>query len=237
MLLEGRGIDVRFGGLQALSGVTFGIAEGEIVGLLGPNGAGKTTLLNVLSGFQRPTAGAILVDGRPVTGAAPARLARMGVARTFQAVRLFGALNARENIVAAALSRHGHAEAERHADDLLGRFGLTDLAGRPANTLSYAQERLVGIARALALAPRVLLLDEPAAGMTEGEMAGLATLLQEISREFRCALVLVEHNMSLVSACCQRLHVLAEGRTLIEGNWAEVSADPVFRQAYLGVEA
>jgi branched-chain amino acid transport system ATP-binding protein len=237
MLLEGRDIDVRFGGLQALSGVTFGVAEGEIVGLLGPNGAGKTTLLNVLSGFQRPTAGTLLVDGKPATGASPARLARQGIARTFQAVRLFGGLTARENVVASALSRLGHSAAEKLAEELLHRFGLPALADRKANTLSYAQERLVGIARALALAPRVLLLDEPAAGMTEGEMSDLARLLQTISREFSCTLVLVEHNMSLVSACCNRLHVLAEGRTLTAGVWAEVSEDPVFRQAYLGVDA
>lgn len=236
-MLEISHIGVTFGGLQALADVDLAVNEGEIVGLVGPNGAGKTTLLNVISGYTAPTQGAVLLDGVPITALSPERRARMGIARTFQAVRLFGALSVHENIEVAALSRLPRRAARVEADGLMDRFGLADLAARTGASLSYAQERLVGIARALALRPRFLLLDEPAAGMTEAEIEGLARTLVDLRADFGCALVLVEHNMPLVSAACDRLHVLAEGRTLVTGKWDIVSNDPGFRDAYLGAAA
>lgn len=236
-MLEISQIGVTFGGLQALAGIDLAVAEGEIVGLVGPNGAGKTTLLNVISGYTAPTLGAVLLDGVSITALAPERRARMGIARTFQAVRLFGALSVRENIEVAALSRLPRRAARAEVDALMDRFGLSGLAMRTGASLSYAQERLVGIARALALKPRFLLLDEPAAGMTEAEIDVLAKMLVGVRTDFACALVLVEHNMPLVSAACDRLHVLAEGRTLVTGTWDVVSIDPGFRDAYLGAAA
>ena len=227
-------VGVTFGGLRALSGIDLSVSEGEIVGLLGPNGAGKTTLLNVISGYTPPTTGSVSLDQRSINALRPEARAREGISRTFQAVRLFGALSVQENIEVAALSRLRRVDARAEANALMKRFGLEELAQRAGASLAYAQERLVGIARALALKPRFLLLDEPAAGMTEAEIAVLADMLIAIRKDFGCALILVEHNMSLVRATCERLHVLAEGRTLVVGTWEQVLADADFRSAYLG---
>ena len=227
-------VGVTFGGLRALSGIDLSVSEGEIVGLLGPNGAGKTTLLNVISGYTPPTTGSVSPDQRSINALRPEARAREGISRTFQAVRLFGALSVQENIEVAALSRLRRVDARAEANTLMKRFGLEELAQRAGASLAYAQERLVGIARALALKPRFLLLDEPAAGMTEAEIAVLADMLIAIRKDFGCALILVEHNMSLVRATCERLHVLAEGRTLVVGTWEQVLADADFRSAYLG---
>jgi len=227
-------VGVTFGGLRALSGIDLSVSEGEIVGLLGPNGAGKTTLLNVISGYTPPTTGSVSLDQRSINALRPEARAREGISRTFQAVRLFGALSVQENIEVAALSRLRRVDARAEANTLMKRFGLEELAQRAGASLAYAQERLVGIARALALKPRFLLLDEPAAGMTEAEIAVLADMLIAIRKDFGCALILVEHNMSLVRATCERLHVLAEGRTLVVGTWEQVLADADFRSAYLG---
>ncbi len=230
-------VGVTFGGLKALSGIELAVSQGEIVGLLGPNGAGKTTLLNVISGYTAPSTGAVLLDQKPINSLPPEARARRGIARTFQAVRLFGALTVRENIEVAALSHLHRSRARAEAQTLMERFGIEDLAERACASLPYAQERLVGIARALALKPRFVLLDEPAAGMTESEIGVLASMLVSVRNDFGCALVLVEHNMALVKAACDRLHVLAEGRTLVTGEWDSVSSDPAFRDAYLGAAA
>jgi branched-chain amino acid transport system ATP-binding protein len=230
-------VGVTFGGLKALSEIELAVSQGEIVGLLGPNGAGKTTLLNVISGYTAPTTGVIQLDQQPINSLAPEARARKGIARTFQAVRLFGALTVRENIEVAALSHLSRNEARTEAQTLMERFGIHDMAERTGGSLPYAQERLVGIARALALKPRFLLLDEPAAGMTESEIGVLASMLVSVRKDFGCALILVEHNMALVKAACDRLHVLAEGRTLVTGDWGSVSADAAFRDAYLGAAA
>ncbi len=227
-------IGVTFGGLKALSEIELAVSQGEIVGLLGPNGAGKTTLLNVISGYTAPTTGAILLDQKQINSLPPEARARSGIARTFQAVRLFGALTVRENIEVAALSHLHRSEARAEALKLMERFEIQGMAERTGASLPYAQERLVGIARALALKPRFLLLDEPAAGMTESEIGVLASMLVSVRKDFGCALILVEHNMALVKAACDRLHVLAEGRTLVTGNWDSVSSDAAFRDAYLG---
>ena len=232
--LQVSNVGVTFGGLRALSGIDLSVSEGEIVGLLGPNGAGKTTLLNVISGYTPPTTGRVSLDQRSINALRPEARAREGISRTFQAVRLFGALSVRENIEVAALSRLRRIDARTEANALMIRFGLEELAQRAGASLAYAQERLVGIARALALKPRFLLLDEPAAGMTEAEIAVLADMLIAIRKDFGCALILVEHNMSLVRATCERLHVLAEGRTLVVGTWVQVLADADFKSAYLG---
>jgi branched-chain amino acid transport system ATP-binding protein len=236
-LLKISNVGVVFGGLKALSEIDLAVLQGEIVGLLGPNGAGKTTLLNVISGYTAPTTGAVLLDEAKINGLSPEARARKGIARTFQAVRLFGALTVRENIEVAALSRLKRSEARAEAARLMERFGIQEMADRAGASLSYAQERLVGIARALALNPRFLLLDEPAAGMTETEISVLADMLIGVRKDFGCALLLVEHNMALVRAACDRLHVLAEGRTLVTGHWDSVSINDAFRDAYLGAVA
>ena len=236
-MLGTEGVGVHFGGLKALEDVTFGVAHNEIVGLLGPNGAGKTTLLNVLSGFQAPSEGVVALDGRRIDRWPPHRRARRGIARTFQAVRPFPNLSVRDNVLVAALTGSSRRDSTRLCDDILARFELVDIAGNLAGTLNYAQERLVGLARALVLRPRFLLLDEPAAGTTDVEAAELAERIRAIPDEFGCAVVVVEHNIGVVATTCRRVHVLAEGRTLVAGAWDDVKRDDVFIRAYLGTEA
>jgi branched-chain amino acid transport system ATP-binding protein len=234
-VLRARGVDVRFDGVHALAEVDLTLAPGEIVGLIGPNGAGKTTLINVLSGFQRPTAGAVVLDGVEVTRWAPYRRARAGIGRTFQAVRSFAGLTVRDNLLSAAYAAgRGRRAARRLADDTLALVGLTDRAGTPAGSLAYGQERWLGIARALCAGPRYLLLDEPAAGLNEQEGDELLAMLRGIRDRDGCALLVIEHDMRLIMRLCERLHVLDHGRTIAVGPPAEVSRDPLVLSAYLG---
>ncbi|MRX52277.1 ATP-binding cassette domain-containing protein [Paracoccus sp. S-4012] len=238
MQLSARDVSVSFSGVHAIEAVSFEVARDEIVGLVGPNGAGKTTMINVLTGFQRPTAGRVLLAGEDVTGQSAGWFARHGVVRTFQAVRLFQRLTVQENLEAAfAGAGIGRMEARHRSAALLDYLGLAASAGREAGTLNYGDERRVGIARALALSPGFLLLDEPAAGMNIAEAEALAATIRRIHADYGCGIVLIEHNMRLVSAICDRLHVLASGRTVSRGAPAEVMADPHFREAYLGAEA
>jgi len=234
-LLEARGITVRFDGVTALDAVDLALAPGEIVGMIGPNGAGKTTLVNVLSGFQRPTAGTVALLGADATTWSPDALARAGVARTFQAVRAFPALTALENVEAAAVSAaRSRRGARALARELLDRMGLAGWADRPASALPHADERRLGIARALALRPRFLLLDEPAAGMGEAEGDELVAALVALRDRDGIGLLVVEHDVRLVMALCERIQVLDHGRTLAVGTPAEIRADAAVRTAYLG---
>jgi branched-chain amino acid transport system ATP-binding protein len=228
-------ISVSFNGVAALTGVSLRLARGEILGLIGPNGAGKTTLLNVLSGFQRPSRGTVLCGKRPLTGRAPAWFARNGVARTFQNVRVFPALSVFENAELGALGLGvRRREARRRAASLLERFGLADVAERPASGLPYGQERMLGIARALATEPPFLLLDEPAAGLNATESAELVQRIAEVRDTFGCGVLVVEHDMHLIMALSERIQVLDYGETLAEGSPAAVRTDPAVIAAYFG---
>ena len=234
-MLRAAKVSVRFGGLTALDAIDLALDQFKILGLVGPNGAGKTTLVNVLSGYQRPTAGDLVLDGAPVTGLVPEALARRGVARTFQSVRLFRRLAVLENVEVAALTRHPRrARAREAAREALAFLELEALGHRRAGALAYADERRVGIARALALHPRFLLLDEPAAGMTEAECEELAQLIALIPRRYDCGVLLIEHNISVVTSVCGDLHVLNNGRTLASGPIDTVRRDPEVVAAYFG---
>jgi branched-chain amino acid transport system ATP-binding protein len=224
-------VGVRFGGVVALEGVSIEIEPGEIVGLIGANGAGKSTLINVISGFQRPSTGGVRLGEQELRRMAPYRVARAGIVRTFQAVRLFSELTVAENVAAVAAVRR---EPAALVDELLAAVGLSGAAGRKAAALSYSDQRKLSIARALALSPRFLLLDEPAAGMSPGEAETLGGALRELVASRGIGLLLVEHNMDLVMAVCGRLVVLDVGRVIATGSPASVRADPRVRAAYLG---
>ena len=193
-----------------------------------------TTMVNVLSGFQRSTEGRVEIIGRPC-GRSPDAVARQGVVRTFQAVRLFHGISVSENVeVGFASLGLGRGAARRRAAELLDYMGLADKADHGGGALAYGDERRIGIARALSLSPRFLLLDEPAAGLNPAEAAALAGLIRRIRADFDCGVLVIEHNMKMVMDLCERLHVMASGRTIGEGSPAEVMASDSFRSAYLG---
>jgi branched-chain amino acid transport system ATP-binding protein len=237
MHLAAHAVSVRFGGLLAVDQVSIWLERGEILGLIGPNGAGKTTLVNVLSGFQRPLTGAIAVGERDCTRLSRHGFPRAGVVRTFQAVRLFRGLTVSENVEIGYVGQgFGRAQARRRAADILGELRLGDKAHRPAAGLSYGEERRVGLARALAINPRFLLLDEPAAGLAAAEAEELRELIVAVRSKYDCGILVIEHNMALVMNLCERIHVLDGGRTIAAGTPAEIRADAGVRRAYLGPE-
>ena len=237
MDLVAEDITIRFGGVLALDQVSLVVRSSEILGLIGPNGAGKTTLVNVLSGFARPDRGRVRIGRDVVSRVAGHHFAHAGVARTFQAVRLFAGMTISENIeVSCVTAGAKRAEARRRAAELLDWAGLGDKAQQLAGTLNYGDERRVGLLRALALRPRFLLLDEPAAGLNAAEASALRTMIGHIRNSFGCAVLIIEHNMELVMNLCERLHVLGSGRTIAAGSPAEVQANPLFRSAYLGAQ-
>ena len=237
VLLQAENVTVRFGGVTALSDVTLEVRSGEVLGLIGPNGAGKTTLINVLSGFQRLSRGSVEYSGRNITTWAPRRRARAGLVRTFQAVRLFHDFSVAGNLTAAGVAggRSVH-DAEKFAGELLSRFSLESYSEQLADGLPHGVERLVGILRGLATEPRVLMLDEPAAGLNEDESDELGRTLQILRHEFECAVVVIEHDMRLIMSQCDRLHVLASGATLAVGTPEEVRREQRVVDAYLGGE-
>ena len=237
-MLAAQAVSVHFAGVRAIEDVSVTLAPREILGLVGPNGAGKTTMVNVLSGFQAPHAGSVTLDGAAVTGRSSDWLARHGVVRTFQAVRLFRKLTVSENVEAALVSLGTHrSAARRKALDLLAYLGIANRSQTQADALNYGDERRVGVARALAMNPAFLLLDEPAAGMNVAEAETLADLIRRIRDDFGCGILLIEHNMALITRICERMQVMASGRTIAAGTPAEVFENPAFRSAYLGTGA
>jgi branched-chain amino acid transport system ATP-binding protein len=240
-----------FGGVSAVDNVSFAVNQGEIFAIIGPNGAGKTTLFNLLCGLFTPRRGRVMLDGEDVTGQAPHRLARRGLSRTFQNINVFLRMSAVENVMVGRHSRERlrvlphllglpavrrqNRDTRDRAEALLARVGLTTLAERPAGTLPYGALKRLEIARALATEPKILLLDEPAAGCNPVETEEIDAIIRDIAHA-GIAVVLVEHDMRLVMNVSDRIHVLANGRTLKEGTAAEVRADPAVIEAYLGVQ-
>ncbi len=224
-----------FGGFTALAKVTLTVTPGAVHGLIGPNGAGKTTLVNVLTGFQGATKGQVTLDGAPVDGWKPHALRRVGISRTFQAGRLFVGLDVLDNLAVTGVGLgHSRRASEVEALRLLEWMGASDLAELPAAGLPYTDERRVGIARALMFAPSYLLLDEPAAGMSEGEAGDLADLIGRIAAELNCGVLLIEHNVGLVLSVSHHVYVLDAGKIIEEGDRDVILASQAVREAYLG---
>lgn len=234
-MLQAKKITIRFGGLTALYDVSICFSNSDIFGLIGPNGAGKTTLINALTGFQKFERGSTFVDSINISRLKPHLIARIGIARTFQGGRLFGRLSALENAESGAIGIGlNRKKARKCAMEILGWMGLLGKSALPANSLPYGDIRKIGIARALASNPNYLLLDEPGAGLNDFESAKLMEMILKIRDDFKCGILLVEHNMRLVMGVCERVHVLNGGRSLVEGTPEEIQSEASFRQAYLG---
>jgi branched-chain amino acid transport system ATP-binding protein len=245
-LLELDGLTRHFGGLTAVDDVTTHVEQGELVGLIGPNGAGKTTLFNLISGFTRPSSGAVRLKGEEITGLAPHQVAHRGMSRTFQNLRVFPNMTVFDNISVGALGalgvgvfetilgRHkGSNEISERSWEMLERVGLADQANDLAANLSYGKRKYLEIARALAMQPDLLILDEPAAGMNDSETAELSRFITQLNSE-GLTIMLVEHDMSLVMGICHRVVVLASGRKIADDSPAEVRKDQAVLDAYLG---
>ncbi len=230
-------LSVHFQGLAAISEVSLTVRRDEVFGLIGPNGAGKTTLVNCLTGFQRPSEGRVLLGGDDTAGWPAARFREHGVARTFQAGRLFKDMTVIENVeVTVAGLGLGLRGAREHGMAMLAWVGLAELAARRAGALAYTDQRRLGIARALVLSPAFVLLDEPAAGMSDAECEDLMELVAAIPRSFACGVLLIEHNMHVVMGISHRIHVLDGGRTIAEGPPEEIQRHEAVLAAYLGME-
>jgi branched-chain amino acid transport system ATP-binding protein len=231
--LEVSEVTVTFGGKRALDGVAIAAEPGHVTGLIGPNGAGKSTLFDVICGLRKPAAGRIRLNGRDVTRLGPAQRVRCGMARTFQRLELFGRLSVRENLLVAAELGPERRRAERAVTQLLARLDLAEIADRPADELSTGTGRLVEVGRALAVKPRFLLLDEPAAGQDAEETRRFAALLRALAGE-GTTVILVEHDMSLVMGVCDQVHVLDLGTIISSGPPDVIRRDQTVLAAYLG---
>ena len=252
-VLEVAGVTKRFGGLTAVSDFSLRLSPGELVGLIGPNGAGKTTVFNLITGVYVPTEGRIAVQGTDTVGMTPDRITALGIARTFQNIRLFDEMTVLENVKTAYNLRSGYGlldaifrtrrfktqEAALHtrALGLLTTMGLADDAHERAASLAYGEQRRLEIARALATEPRLLILDEPAAGMNAQETDDLMAMLHDIRGRFDLTLLLIEHDMKFIMKMCERIVVLDQGRVIARGVPEEIKVDPVVIAAYLGDEA
>jgi branched-chain amino acid transport system ATP-binding protein len=240
-VLQVRDMAKSFGGVQAVRGVSFDVREGEILGIIGPNGSGKSTLFNCILGQLTPSAGAVHLDGRDVTGLRPSALNRLGVGRTFQLLQVFPQLTLRENLILAGQehrgSRFGRLFGPRdagltgEAERMIGFFRLQHLADAEAGGLSYGQQKLLDVAMAFMAGPRLALLDEPAGGVNP---TMLGTLKERLQAETRTTFIVIEHNMEFVMSLCTRILVLAEGRLIAEGPPGQVRANPAVIEAYLG---
>lgn len=234
-LLDVSDVTVHFGGNIALDSVALSVEAGSVTGLIGPNGAGKTTTFNVITGLQPVTSGSVRLAGEDMSRLSPYKRARAGIARTFQRLESFGSMTVRENVLVAAELRRGRngPRPGPFADALLERLSLTDVAGVRADGLPTGRARLVEIARALATRPKLLLLDEPASGLSDGESESLAELLTELA-EGGLAILIVEHDVPLVMRVCHQIFVLDFGAILTSGSAAEIQADTRVQEAYLG---
>ena len=250
-LLEVTGLIKRFGGFAAVDGVTFAVTEGCIHAVIGPNGAGKSTLFRLLTGFHAPTAGTIRLAGRDITGLAPHQIARFGLAQSFQITTIFPKLSVREQIAFALIaqgttswrmlsrlaSRRGGQDVIAEADSLLAEVGLTEVAERPAETISHGDQRALDVALALATKPRLLLLDEPTAGMSPFETERTVAMIQRLAHARRLTVLFSEHDMDVVFGISERITVIHRGRVIAEGDAASVQADPEVAEVYLGSAA
>jgi branched-chain amino acid transport system ATP-binding protein len=249
-ILSARGVGKSFRGLHALADYDLALRQGEILGVIGPNGAGKTTLFNIISGFLPPSHGQVELDGDDITGLPADRITRLGIARTFQNIRLFPSMTALENVRAAQLGTSGirlthvllslpsfrrkEREHERIARAHLTNLGLQGFADVPATSLPYGYQRKLEIARALATDPRILLLDEPAAGMNPHETEELIDFIRNVHHRYSLTIIIVEHDMSVIMRLCDRIQVLNYGRVIAEGTPEEIRANPRVIEAYLG---